>query len=78
MTEELYYVVTPEVGDIDDLTGNKEIDLYSIYNDKPHRVTTLTVSREENSEIVIEDFIWDVAPELFADEHTKRFTLNQL
>lgn len=82
MTQELYYVVTPEIVEIDkgvrELTGNQEVSLYQILGDKPDLITRIDVEVEDSTESAIEEYIWEMAPELFNETgDIKKFSLNQ-
>jgi hypothetical protein len=81
MNTELYYVVTPKLHEIDeglfDATGNKEVELYEVVNNKPIPIKTIVGSLDENSEELIEEYIEDVAPEMY-DGEKRLYNLIQL
>jgi hypothetical protein len=83
MTGKLFYVVSPQLNEIDeglfDATGNKDISLYDVVNDNPVPIKTLVTEIEENSEEAICDYIEEIAPEMF-DEVTGKplYELTQL
>lgn len=82
METELYYVVTPQIDNSQDgfvdVSGNTDIDLYQIVNNKPVKIKTLDSELDENPEEVIENYIEEIAPELFLDNGKQLFSLTQL
>lgn len=60
MTKILYYVVTPQLDDIDGVkesNGWKTIDVYSIANDKPSRFADIECALSEKSTDAIQEYL---------------------
>jgi hypothetical protein len=60
MKKKIYYTVEKEVAcDGETLTGNKDVSVYSIFNDVPKCIFTLDLTNDQNSKSEILDYLND-------------------
>ena len=69
----VYYTVEKElqnVGDIEETTGYKDINVYFIENNIPKLLVTFFIKNTESSEEIIIEKLWDAKILTEADEET--------
>lgn len=80
MNKELYYVIDVELEELGDggfEVTNKSIDLYQIVDGKPDKIDTILVEFSDNCEEAIDEYLMDIADELF-DGEEKLYRLKRL